>query len=107
MLTATLALPLPRVIATCWPCNVNSLECELRRYTNQRNAKLRVSCDSLVRRLMLVPTIRAFWHFLEVLRRKQSLNDVIITQIPAGQSSPVQCGKYKAIIDRLMTVVGD
>ena len=47
------------------------------------------------------------WHFLDVLRREQSLNQVIITQIQAGQPAPPQRGKYKAISERLVTPVGD
>ena len=46
-------------------------------------------------------------HFLDVLRREQSLSEVIITQIQAGQAVTPQCSKYKAIIERLVTVVGD
>ena len=47
------------------------------------------------------------WHFLNVLRHEQSLNQVIITQIQAGQPAPPQHGKYKAISERLVTAVGD
>ena len=49
----------------------------------------------------------SIWHFLDVLRREQSLNEVIITQIRAGQPAPPQRGKYKAVSERLVTVVGD
>ena len=47
------------------------------------------------------------WHFLDVLRREQSVNQVIITQIQAGQPAPPQRGKYKALSERLVTAVGD
>ena len=49
----------------------------------------------------------SIWHFLDVLRREQSLNEVIITQIRAGQPAPPQRGKYKAVSESLVTVVGD
>ena len=47
------------------------------------------------------------WHFLDVLHRELSLNQVIITQIQAGQPAPPQHGKYKAIGAHLVRVVGD
>ena len=49
----------------------------------------------------------SIWHFLDVLRREQSLNEVIITQIRTGQPAPPQRGKYKAVNERLVTVVRD
>ena len=49
----------------------------------------------------------SIWHFLDVLRHEQSLNDVIITQIQAGQPAPPQRDKYKAVSQRIVTVVGD
>ena len=42
-----------------------------------------------------------------MLRREQSLNEVIITQIQSGQPSPPQRGKHKAISEQLVRVVGD
>ena len=49
----------------------------------------------------------SIWHYLGVLRREQSLNEVIITQIQASQPTPTQRGEYKAITERIVTVVGD
>ena len=37
------------------------------------------------------------WTFLGVLRREQALNEVVMTQMSAGEPDPPQRGKYKAI----------
>ena len=49
----------------------------------------------------------SIWHFLDVSQREQSLNEAIITQIRTGQPAPPQRGKYKAVNERLVTVVHD
>ena len=38
-----------------------------------------------------------FWHFLVILRREQALNEVVITQMLAGEPAPTQRPKYRAI----------
>ena len=45
------------------------------------------------------------WTFLGVLRREQALNEVVMTQMSAGEPAPPQRGKYKAITQRLTTLV--
>ena len=46
-------------------------------------------------------------HFLKVLQREQSLNQVIITQVLAGHVAPPPRKKYKATSERLQAVVND
>ena len=48
-----------------------------------------------------------FWHFLIILRREQALNEVAITQMLAGEPAPKQRPKYRAISQRLQTIVAD
>ena len=48
-----------------------------------------------------------FWRFLKVLQREQALNEVTITQMLAGEPAPPQRRKYKAITQRLKTLVED
>ena len=48
------------------------------------------------------PNLRTF---LGVLRREQALNEVVMTQMSADEPAPPQRGKYKAITQRLTTLV--
>ena len=50
----------------------------------------------------------SIWHFIDVLHHEQSLNELVLTQVLAGQSAPPQRDNtYKAMTARIQTVVAD
>ena len=46
-----------------------------------------------------------FWSFLKVLKREQTLSNVVINQAEAGQEPTKQKAKYKNCVHRICNIV--
>ena len=49
--------------------------------------------------LNLEACLHSIWHFVNIIRREQSIIDVIMKEIQGGQAAAPQRGKYRAITE--------